>query len=247
MVYDNEQTADIILERLKIGDPFSYIRFGDGDFIAMYPQKQNKVVGSSNKSLITKEIQDLIKESYQVNESNYMVGTLLPGKRSMRSAVNWRLIDELVSHPTDLYSAIALQECFLTRKNVFAEILTELRKRKTLYVNHYYEPILDILGDVTWIQIPQYNACGDWEHYLTLINSHYDYDQIILSAGYLSRVIGKKIHGDKIVLDIGSVSDMLIIGTESFKHISQRSHIRKNRVSIEKIVKYLHDLYKHSV
>ena len=69
MVYDNEQTADIILERLKIGDPFSYIRFGDGDFIAMYPHKQNKVIGSSNKSLITKEIQDLIKESYQVNES----------------------------------------------------------------------------------------------------------------------------------------------------------------------------------
>jgi hypothetical protein len=247
MIYDNEHTADIILERLKAKDPFSYIRFGDGDFIAMYPQNQNRVIGSNNKSLITKEIQQLIRESYQVNESNYMVGTLLPSKRSMRSAVNWRLIDELVSHPTDLYSAIALQECFLTRKNVFAEILSELRKRKTLYVNHYYEPILDILGEVTWIQVPQYNACEDWEHYLTLINTHYDYDQIILSAGQLSRVIGKKIHGEKIVLDIGSVSDMLIIGTDSFNHISQRGHIRRHRRNIQKIVKYLHDLYKHSL
>jgi hypothetical protein len=246
MIYDNEHTADIILERLKAKDPFSYIRFGDGDFIAMYPQNQNRVIGANNKSLITKEIQALIRESYQVNESNYLVGTLPTSKRSMRSAVNWRLIDELVTHPTDLYSAIGLQECFLTRKKVFAEILAEIRKKKTVYVNHYYEPALEILGDLTWIQIPQYNACEHWEHYLHEIEKH-DPEQVILSAGQLSRVIGKKLHGDRVVLDIGSVSDMLIIGSDSFNHISQRGHIRRHRRNIQKIVKYLHDLYKHSL
>ena len=238
MVYDNEHTADIILDKLKSGEPFSYIRFGDGDFIAMYPQNQNRVIGANNKSLITPEIQSLIRESYQVDESNYLVGTLPTSKNSMRSAVNWRLIDELVTHPTDLYSAIGLQQCFLTRREVFAEILVEIRKKKTLYVNHYYEPALEILGDLTWIQIPQYNACEHWEHYLAEIEKH-DAEQIILSAGQLSRVIGKKLHGDRVVLDIGSISDMLIVGTESFKNISLRSHIRRNRRHIERTMQYL--------
>lgn len=242
MNYNNEQTADIILERLKIGDPFSYIRFGDGDFIGMYPQNENRVIGGNNKTLFTKEVQSLIRESYQVDQSNYLVGTLPTGKRSMRSAVNWRLVDELVTHPTDLYSAIGLQECFLNSKKKFGEILTEVRKKKTLYVNHYYEPILEqLLGDFTWVQIPQYNSCENWQHYLQEINKH-DVEQIILSAGFLSRVIAKKIHGEKIVLDIGSVSDMLIVDTPSFKNISVRGHIRNDMQHIRETVKYLQSI-----
>ena len=67
------------------------------------------------------------------------------------------------------------------------------------------------------------------------------FDQILLSAGQLSRVMMSRLYEffkDKDIIDLGSCSDKLIYGTESFRHIMVRGHIDNNRPLIEERLRY---------
>lgn len=249
MIEGNEKTVEKILEFLQKDIPFTFLRYGDGDFISMYPHMKNKTVGRNNRSYITPEIQTKLIESYSIDKDNYLIGTLedIRHKRSMISNVDFSIIKKLpITHPSKLYSAIALQELFLENPEKFLTFCRLLNSKKTVYVNHYYEPMLDkFIGKVVgYVNVPKFNSCGVYEKVLDDIKKIGDsnFDQIILSAGQLSRVIGKTLYEEypnKTILDIGSVSDKLIIDTKTFKSISKRGHIVSNMKLIRNNLKYL--------
>lgn len=43
MIIDNKETTQKIIDFLKQDKPFTYLRYGDGDFIAMYPESTGQV------------------------------------------------------------------------------------------------------------------------------------------------------------------------------------------------------------
>jgi len=249
MILGNKKTVEKILQFLQDDIPFTFLRYGDGDFISMYPHMKNKIVGSNNRSYITSDIQSKLIESYSVDRENYMIGTLedIRHERSMVRNVDFSIIKKLpIKHPKTLYSAIALQELFLEEPETFLILSQFLNQKRTVYVNHYYEPVLNkFLGKIVGhIKVPQFNSCGEYKSILNTINKieRNNFDQIILSAGQLSRVLGKDLYEsfpDKTIIDIGSVSDKLIVGTPSFSSISKRGHIKNNMELIINNLKYL--------
>jgi len=248
MIIDNKETTEHILSFLRNDKPVTYLRYGDGDFIAMYPESINKTIGSNNQSFISQDIQNQLIKGYSVNQENYLIGTLqdIRHPRSMINNVNFNKISKLpIDHPDTLYSAIALQEAFMEEPEQFLELSQLLSKKRTLYVNHYIEDILvKFYGDIKFhVQVPQFNACKDYKAVIDIIKSQdkNEFDQIILSCGQLSRVIGKELYDlypNKTILDVGSVSDKLIYGTESFKKIRVRGHIQRNRQLIQDRLNY---------
>lgn len=248
MIIDNKETTQKLIDFLKQDKPFTYLRYGDGDFIAMYPESVGKTIGANNQSYISQDVQDQLIKGYSINEKNYIIGTLqdIRHPRSMRNNVDFNKIKNLpIQHPDILYSAIALQESFLDYPEQFLEFSQLLSKKRTLYVNHYMEDVLKkFYGDIKfYVQVPQFNACKGFKEVLKIIQSvnKEDFDQIILSCGQLSRVLGKslyELYPNKNIIDVGSLSDKIIYGTESFQKIRVRGHIRNNGQLIQDRLKY---------
>lgn len=256
MIINSKDTIKYIINRLESGKRVCYVRYGDGDFIAMYPKSVGSIIGANNKTYITSEIQTKIIQSYCVDSEDYMIGTLrdIREERSMVDNINFSIIDSIITnHPSVLYSSIALQEAFLIYPELFKKFITLLNNKKTLYINHYNENILsDFYGNITnFIKISQYNAPYQYSDVIKSIENidTNEFDQIILSAGQLSRVIFYdlyKLFPDKNIIDVGSVSDKIIVDTESFKMISLRGHIRNNMDLIRRRIKFYKNEDRHS-
>lgn len=238
MIYSNKETLNRLIELLTNKTSFCYVRYGDGDFISMYPESVGKVIGFHNKTKVTREIQQKLIDTYLTDAPNFLIGTLdtIIHKRSMYKNIDFNKVSTVVKvHPTDLYSAIALQEGFLENRELFLTFIKLINNKKTLFLNHYYEPVLDLfLGKIiTHIETPKYNAIESYNYFYEKILSvdPNSYDQIILSCGQLSRAIAKDLFytlKNKTIIDIGSLSDKLIYSSKSFSNISVRSHISKN-------------------
>lgn len=247
MEINNTDTIKHIISRLKEGKRVCYVRYGDGDYIAMYPKKVGTTIGSANKSFITNDIRKGIIESYNIESEDYLISVIQKGKNSTVSNIDFNIIKKQgLKDINPLYSAIAIQQTLLDNPDLFLEFSRLINKKKTLYVNQYSEPILnDFLGEITHhIKVPKYNACAEHKNILNIILStnKTEYDQIILSCGQLTRVIMKDLYEnlpDKNIFDIGSVSDMLIVNTPSFENLHLRSHIKKDVPFITERVEYL--------
>lgn len=250
MVVGNKNTTEHIINRLENNQRVCYVRYGDGDFIAMYPESINQVIGKNNQSYITEDVQQKLIDSYCIDKEDYLVGTLqdIRHPRSTINNIDFNKLDTLnLSHPSTLYSAIALQESFLDYPQDFLKFIKLINNKKTLYINHYVEPILvKFIGDIKFhIKVSKYNASGTYREVLKLLNqiksTDTNFDQIILSCGQLSRVLSKDLYEmfpDKNIFDFGSLSDKLIIKTPSYNNISVRGHIAQNFELINNRINY---------
>jgi len=237
MILNNMETMRVINDKLRNEERFCFVRYGDGCYISMYQDSVNKTIGRSNKSVITPEIRKKIIDSHNVVAPDYMIGTLkdINHPRSAVNNINFKKVE--VEMPDTMYSAIAFQESFLEFTEVFAEFLKNVQKKRTLYINHYIENVLiEKLNIYAYVKTNKFNACAEWKRVLEDIAVlQKDCDQIVLSCGQLARVIASdlyKMYPDKTIIDLGSTSDMLVVGTESFSKIAIRGHISNN---IEKI------------
>jgi hypothetical protein len=243
----NVETLKILNTYLSSNQRFGYVRYGDGDFIAMYPESKGKVIGLNNQTFINEVVQKKLIESYNYQDTHYLVSDLLnlDSKRNAVDNINLKKIKKLglTNHDT-VYSAIALQEGFLEHFDLMVEFFKNLREKKCLFVCHYYEEELcKFYGNIEYhYTVPKFNSTRLYQETLRDIlklSSKYDYDHIILSAGQLSRVLFKDLYialPDKTILDCGSLSYKLIINTPSFSEIALRGHIRKNKKNISALV-----------
>jgi hypothetical protein len=243
MVLDNRDTILKLTEFLKLEKPFTFLRYGDGDFIAMYPSSVNRIIGANNKSYITKEVQTKLIESYSVDRDNYLVGTLnkIEHPRSMRKNVNFGLVDRVVPiHPSTQYSSIGIQEAFLDFPDLFINFCSLLNKKKSVYINSYFDSKVEgYIGKVVkFIQVTETNATKQHEEVLNQFNllELDSFDHIILSCGQLARVLGKDLYDKfptKTIIDMGSTSDMFALQSKLLaKQKIKRSHIINSKTLI---------------
>ena len=75
-VLSHIDSFEIILNKLREGKPFSFVRFGDGDNIIMYKKSVGEIVGG-NRVFVTQKLQDEIIECYNIIDNNFLVGTML--------------------------------------------------------------------------------------------------------------------------------------------------------------------------
>ena len=74
-VKTHSDSFDIIFDKLKTGKPFSYVRFGDGDYIMMYEESLNQIIGGGNRFFVTPRLQKELIECHgsQLNVCRDMV------------------------------------------------------------------------------------------------------------------------------------------------------------------------------
>ena len=125
-VLNDTDTVKAIINNLKTNKRVGYFRFGDGDFIIMYPESVGRLVGKNNQSVVSEEIQKKIIESYNVEDDSYFIGTVngYVHNRSTHKNVDSKKIEQLkLTQHKQLYSAIALQETFFDAPDLFLEFI----------------------------------------------------------------------------------------------------------------------------
>jgi len=219
-VLSHKDSFDIVLAKLKSGLPFSFVRFGDGDHILMYKQSLGQVVGGGNRFIVTEKLQHEIIQCYNIQDNDFLVGTMLNDKSKRQMAKTESYIDtdklpvELIERE-EMLAMSCLFETFRTDLNRFAEFIREMQKTSTLFVSSYNSPAL-MYGDITHVKVTHINCYSNIDMwYPEVLRNIPNVDKVVLSCGFCGRVIAKRLWklGVRIpVLDVGSLSDIFILG-----------------------------------
>ena len=249
-------TFNLIIERLKNhkkDEPFYYVRYGDADIYAMYPEEIGTIGGRSNQFLITKELQQELYNTWNIINDNYWVAGSLnldsinttDGGPKMHNKIRQLMDDKIIIERFNFYSHPTFESNFVYKPDKFLEFTKLLYNKKKLWVNQYWhENIETILGNIEHhIQTPStnsYSTINNWfPELLKLVN---DVDVIILASGFSSRVLAGrlwKLGINKIVIDPGSVVDMFVANTWIINHINLRSTMTRYRSEILKSLEYI--------
>ena len=237
-VLSHKESFNIILSKLRGGKPFTFTRFGDGDHIIMYKESLGKIVGGGNKFFVTPDLQREIIECYNVEDENFIVSTMLNDlfphqmMHTESKIYHSKLPQELVERK-NMLAMSCLFETLLEDVEGFIEFSKEMRKTTTMFVcNYNHENISKVYGDVrVFINVPirnSYSSIDVW--YEEILRRADEADKIILSAGFSSRVVAKRLWKEgvgKVVLDVGSLSDAFIFHTEIRKKIQGRKFMMR--------------------
>jgi hypothetical protein len=231
-VLSHKDSFEIIFNKFKKGNPFSFVRFGDGDHILMYKSSIGQIIGGGNRFLVTEKLQKEIIECYNIENENFLIGTMLNDfslHQMMKTncKINHLNLPNLVERK-EMLAMSCLFEIFLNDIYRFIEFSKELKKTSTMFVcNYNHENISKVYGDVKiFIEIPVTNCYSNIENWYKRILENLDkVDKVILSAGFAGRVVAKRLWKSgikKIVLDFGSLSDVFIFQTNVRKRIKGR-------------------------
>lgn len=228
----HKESIDILIRKLKNKEIFTFVRFGDGDYMIMYPKSIGRVVGKNNKFLITKEFRKELIDSYNIQDNNYLIATVINdlSTRSTFRNIDLNKLPTLVQRDKMLIFG-CLMDTFIEDIKKFKEFTTEMCKTSTMLVGGYNHSNLDrAYGEIKhYVKVPQQNSCSEMETWFKeILKNLHKVDKIVLSAGFSSRVVAKRLWEIKkiTVIDVGSVSDMLILNTPIINTIPQRSHLR---------------------
>ena len=230
-VLSTEASFDIVMSKLQSGLPFSFVRFGDGDHILMYKQSLNTVVGGGNRFIVTEKLQREIIECYNIQDDDFLIGTMLNDKSVRQMAKtetnidHCRLPSELVERK-EMLSMSCLFETFRTDLVRFASFIREMQKTRTLFVCSYNSPRL-MWGDITHVEVTPINCYSNIDSWFPEVLSNLrNVDKVVLSCGFCGRVVAKRLWklGVRMpVLDVGSLSDIFIFNDGSISNINRRA------------------------
>jgi len=240
---DDKKSIEYLIDKLNNNNKIAFLRFGDGDFQMMFKEQIGTMVGHSNQNYVTNEMHKEMLESYNFDNDNYLIGDVYGSKSERNTLTNVNNMvkihrNEPFTKKNNNLSYICIQEAFLTDKNNFLKFVNSINKSKTVFVGAYLEPILTkFYGNIIHhIETPATNSANyvdELEQKILSINK--PFDQIIFSAGQASRLLIYRLWKKLNVkfIDVGSVSDMIIINSPSFKNIKKRSHL----ITYKKLIK----------
>ncbi|KKK47970.1 hypothetical protein LCGC14_3149810, partial [marine sediment metagenome] len=142
-----------------------------------------------------------------------------------------------------LLSVGCLMDSFIEDIERFKLFAEEMCKTSTMFVCNYNHPNLEkAYGEIkVFVEVPKQNSYSEIESiYKEVLKGLGSVDKIVLSAGQSSRIIAKRLYETSkeiTVIDVGSVSDMLIMNTPIINTIPQRSHLGIYRGQILKSLK----------
>ena len=259
--HDDFETFDIILDKVKNykkGEKLYYVRFGDGDLIMMYPESEGKVIGRANQFNTTKEIQNELYRTWNIQDDKYMVAGSLNLSSpfstdhgiEMHSKVTQLINLGQIIERKEFYSHPTFESNFIFKPDKFIEFCNLINGYKKVWVNQFWHDNVEtILGNIEHhIQTPSTNSYENIDKwYPELLEVIDDVDVIILATGFSSRVLASRLWDlgiNKIVLDIGSVVDMFIANTEILDLINTRSTMKTYKNEISKSLEYILDKLK---
>ncbi len=235
-VLSHVKSFDIVFNKLKQRNPFWFVRFGDGDHVIMYKNSIGQTIGGGNQFFVTKKLQEEIIECYNIIDDNFLVGTMLNDllpHQMMRfeRKIRHDLLPGLVQRK-EMLAMSCLFEIFLTNVNKFAAFSKELKKTSTMFVcNYNHANISKVYGKGVYVKVPVKNCYATIDQwYPEILNNLDRVDKIILSAGFAGRVVAKRLFKagiEKMVIDIGSLSDAFIFHTDIRKHIKGRTFMKR--------------------
>ena len=134
-VISHKDSFDLIIKKLRSGNPFTFTRFGDGDYIIMYGTSTGKIIGHSNRFSVTKKLQREIIECHNIKDKDFLIGSILNDNssyimKSYNTKVNKDKLPPLNEHEWVLAMS-CLQEILLIDPEKFLEFPREMRKTNT--------------------------------------------------------------------------------------------------------------------
>lgn len=246
-----EDSIDIIINKLKKREIFTFVRYGDADYMMMYNGSVGKTIGGNNRIFVTKEFRKELIDSYNIEDINYLIGTSF-GDMSTRSTFK-NIREErlpLLQQRDKMLSVGCLMDSFIEDIERFKLFAQAMSKTSTMFVGCYNHSNLEVAyGAIkVYVQTPKQNSYSEIGRiYKEVLEGLEEVDKIVLGAGQSSRIIAKRLWetSKKItVIDVGSVSDMLIMNTDIINTISQRSHLY---IYQDQIIKSLSELLGYEV
>jgi len=235
-VLSHKESFEIVFNKLKKREPFWFVRFGDGDHVLMYKSSIGKIVGGGNQFFVTKKLQNEIMECYNIQDDNFLVGTMLNDFLPHQMMKHERKIDhsllpDLVERK-EMLAMSCLFEMFLHDTKRFAEFSKELKRTSTMFVCSYnHVNISKVYGKGVYVKVPVRNCYATINKWYPGILANIDkVDKVILSAGFAGKIVAKRLFKagiKKMVIDVGSLSDAFIFHTDIRKRIKARSFMKK--------------------
>lgn len=243
----NSESFDIILDRFLNDIPFTYIRFGDADYLMMDENNVGKTIGHNNRFVVTKNLHEYLIETHNIKDKNYLIGSVLSRNLDNRlySYVPYlnrhrRKIYNFPINYDNLISAVTLPETFCYDFEKFINFPNKMNEKAVMFVGGWYHDNLKYLygkNILHYINTPKLNSYSEIDSiYKAVLEKIDDVDVVILSTGQTSRIIANWLWNDgyrKTVIDVGSLSDYAALNTKVEKEINLRLNIRKNRDVIE--------------
>ena len=241
-------SVELLIKRLQ-GRPFVFTRFGDGDYVIMYRDSIGRIIGKSNGFVVTKRLQEELIECHNINDKDFLIASVINDRSERSTFKNIRESKLLpLKAKKEMLIFSCLMDTFIDDSPLFLKFAEEMRKTSTLFVCSYNHPNLNMAyGEIKhYVKIPQRNCYATIDKWFPEIVSNLDKaDKIVLSAGFAGRVLAKRLKDcGKTIIDVGSLSDMLIMNTEIINTIPQRSHLR---IYKDQILKSLGELLGYEV
>ena len=249
-VKSHRDSFDLIVSKLAKRELFTFTRFGDGDYMIMYPQNVGQTVGWNNRFVVTEALQYELRECHNIKDKNFLIGTMLNIKENYWIKPRVGSVDQgklnLDEHD-ELLPMFCLQEMLIKDPDKFVEFPREMRRTNTMLVGGYYHEHLErIYGKIdVFVQTPQVNSYATIDKwYPEVLNNVHKVSKIVLMTGFSSRVIAKRLWGMAVtVIDVGSLSDMFVLDTGL--KITGRRYIRENRDRVSKKANHVLQLTRH--
>jgi len=232
-IISRQDSIDIIINKLKKREIFTFVRYGDGDYMMMYNGSIGAVIGRGNRFLVTKEFQKELIDSYNIEDCNYLIGTSINDHSRLST---FRNIKEnrlpLLQQRNKMLIVGCIMDTMMEDIEKFKEFTKEMCKTSTMFVCNYNHSNLEkAYGEIkVFVKVPRQNSYSTIDvWYREILRNLGKVDKIVMSAGQFTRIVAKRLwetSKDITVIDVGSVSDMLIINTDIINTIPQRGHLR---------------------
>ena len=248
---NRQDSIDILIKKLRDKEVFTFVRYGDGDYKMMYAESIGRIVGGNNRILVTKRFRKELIDSYNIEDKNWLIGSSV-GDMSKRSTFKNIKLNKLpLLHQRDKLLAVGcLMDSFIEDIERFKLFAKEMCKTSSMFVGCYNHSNLEAAyGSIkVYVQTPKQNSYSEIERiYKEVLTGLDKVDKIVLSAGQSSRIIAKRLYETSkeiTIVDVGSVSDMLIMNTDIINTIQQRSHLY---IYQDQIIKSLSELLGYRV
>lgn len=246
-IYSTEYTYHFLKKKLENGENFTYLRFGDNDFMHILEENKGKPLGH-NRTVFNNQLKKDLTKALSINNSNY-IKTYNYGSYSIENKIfknykkhkfnrkNYNLIRKYdknkTFHNVLFFYTIAGYFPNYTR-NIFKYIK---RSEEVLYVGGTDVKFAKgVIGEVkTHIKTPKTNATSNIQKYKNIIDDKLEsnkYKYIILACGQLSRVLGGYIYNkygnSYTVLDIGGIIETFYPKTSKRAVLNNKDTYCKN-------------------